>query len=191
MIGSGRRGFCQVLAPELRNRNYEPQGKAGKGENGVLPEMKLTGAICQTNEAPTAGILGYHSHRSPAIWNRPFPQPLVARKAQGRITDSLTISTSHRSDAKGNDPTKASSMFNIGSVSTQFTLWSLFILPIWYTPGAAPHTPTPFVPAVTHFKSLSQCRSLRAPGQFYRFAQGSNPFEHLRLPSHAFEPTQP
>jgi hypothetical protein len=143
MIGSGRRGFCQVLAPELRNRNYEPQGKAGKGENGVLPEMKLTGAICQTNEAPTAGILGYHSHRSPAIWNRPFPQPLVARKAQGRITDSLTISTSHRSDAKGNDPTKASSMFNIGSVSTQFTLWSLFILPIWYTPGAAPHTPRP------------------------------------------------
>ena len=32
--------------------------------------MKLTGAIYQTNEAPTAGILGYHSHRSPAIWNQ-------------------------------------------------------------------------------------------------------------------------
>jgi hypothetical protein len=58
MIGSGRRGFGQVLAPELRNRNYEHRKGREGGITGVLPEMKLTGAISQTNEASTAGILG-------------------------------------------------------------------------------------------------------------------------------------
>lgn len=144
MIGSGRRGFCRVLAPELRNRNYEP-GKAGKGgKNGVLPEMKLTGAISQTNEAPTAGILGYHSHRFPAIWNPPVPTPSACEKSSMLNYGLPDDIHSYCSDAKGKRSTKASSLLNIGSaISTQFMFWSLLILPIWYATSAAPHTPCP------------------------------------------------
>ena len=194
MIGSGRRGFGQVLAPELRHRNYKP-GKAGKGEKtGVLPEMKLTGAISQTNEASTAGILGYHSHRSPAIWNSTVPKPSCLReKAQCRITDSLTTSTRTVPMLRGK---VHQSIFNVQYwICHQHTIHAL-----------EPSDPAdlvrnqccasdamPFIPAITRFKSLSHRSvvvdlSVLRPN-FTGSCRGLDFLEHLRLPSHAFLPT--
>jgi hypothetical protein len=142
--------------------------------------MKLTGAIYQTNEAPTAGILGHHSHRSPAIWN----QHLVpARK--------FNVELGTHDDIHSTAPMLR------GEWSTKHLQYS--ILGLWSAHNSSLRPPhpaesnmvhdqccasyaMPCVLAVTRFKSLSHrldvdLSVLRA--NFTGWRRGSRLFEHL------------